>query len=213
MELESKLRPVKAAKLKLVILQATIDLIGEGSFKDLHINDLCDKVNISKVTLFKYFPQKEDILLYYMRIWTFHRAVEMRNSGKKGVEGIFFMADKLSESYERNPGLTLSFIGHLANTQVIQKPFPVKEDEKRSLYPDIPNVETIEIQSIEQLLETFLLEAIFNREITKSSNTKDLTYTIVSVIYGTILTAHIHRITPSKLFFRRNVEMVLDGLK
>lgn len=213
MEVETKLRPIKAAKLKLVILQATIELIGDGSFKDLHISELCDRVNISKVTLFKYFPQKEDILLYYMRIWTFHRAVEMRNCEKKGINGVLFLADKLSESFEKHPGLILSFIGHLANTQVIQKPFPVKEEEKKILYPDIQNVGTIEIQSLEQLLETFMLEAIFGREITKSSNTKDLTYAVVSSIYGTILTAHIHRIVPSKLYFRRNVETVLNGLK
>ena len=213
MEVQSRLRPVKAAKLKLAILQATIDLIRDGSFKELHISELCNKIHISKVTLFKYFAQKEDILLYYMRIWTFHRAVELSENGKKGINGIFYIVDKLSESYERHPGLILSFIGHLANTQTIQRPFPVKEDERRMLYPNNENISDIEIKSLEQLLETFILEAIFNRQITKNSNTKELTNAVVSIIYGTILTAHTHRINPSKLYFKRNIELILSGLK
>ena len=213
MEDISKLRAVKAAKIKLAILQATIDLVGHGSFKDLHISELCKRVAISKVTLFRYFPRKKDILLYYMRIWTFHRAVELNENGKKGIEGIFFIVDKLSESFEKRPGLILSFIGHLASTQLIQKPFPIKEAERKMLYPQVDHIKKVEILSLEQLLETFLLEAIFNNEITKSSNPKDLTYSIVSVIYGSLLTAHIHHIKPSKLYFQRNTQIVLNGLK
>jgi len=213
MEENSKLRAVKAAKLKLAILQATIDLIRDGGFKELHISDLCKKTNISKVTLFKYFPQKEDILLYYMRIWTFHLAVELKGSSKKGIEGVFHIVDKLSESFERHPGLVLGFVGHLANTQTIQKPFPVKEEERRMLYPKVEDITQIEIKSLEQLLENFLLEAIFTKEITKSGNPRDLAYSIVSVIYGTLWTAHIYRVNPSKLYFRRNIEMLLNGLR
>jgi AcrR family transcriptional regulator len=213
MEENPKLRAKKAAKLKLAILQATIDLIRDGGFKELHISDLCNRTSISKVTLFKYFPKKEDILLYYMRIWTFHLAVDLQTNKKKGVAGVYYIVDNLSESYERHPGLALSFLGHLANTRIIQKPFPVKEEERRMLYPNEADIGDIEIKSMEQLLENFLLEAILSQEITKSGNPKDFAYSIVSILYGTLLTAHIHRIRPSKLYFRRNVDLVLNGLR
>ncbi|MDH5475586.1 MAG: TetR/AcrR family transcriptional regulator, partial [Cyclobacteriaceae bacterium] len=65
----SKIRNIKAARIKTKILEETKSLIGKGSFKDLYVAELCERVKISKVTLFKYFPQKEDILLYYQRIW------------------------------------------------------------------------------------------------------------------------------------------------
>ena len=212
MEIKSGVRSQKSAKLKLAILSATTRLIGERSFKELHISELCEAVNISKVTLFKYFPQKEDILLYYMRVWALHRTVELSINGKTGVSGIHHLVDKLSETFERHPGLVLSYVGHMANIQIIQKPFTVKEAERKILYPDLENIKSIEIKSLEQMLETFLLEAIFNREITGSSNTQDLTYMVVSVIYGAVLTAHIHRIKPTKLYFRRNIETVLKGM-
>ena len=57
------LRKEKAARIKVQVLDQTLRLIGKKSFDDLYIEDLCAKVKISKVTLFKYFPQKEDILL------------------------------------------------------------------------------------------------------------------------------------------------------
>lgn len=206
-------RLLKSAKLKLAILQAVIDLIDKRSYKELHIKEVCDRVRVSKVTLFKYFPQKEDILQYHMRVWAFHRAVELHQKSKKGIEGILYIVDKLAESYERRPGLTLGFIGQLANSSVFPKPFPVKLEERQLLYPKMDDIEEIKIQSLEQLLETYILDSIFHSEITKSSNTTDLTNLLISIIYGTVVSAHIHRIDSPRLYFRRNVEMVLNGLK
>ena len=57
------LQKEKAARLKVQVLDHTLKLIEKKSFDDLYVDDLCAKVKISKVTLFKYFPQKEDILL------------------------------------------------------------------------------------------------------------------------------------------------------
>src|SRR5277367_2360065 len=91
------LRKEKAARLKLSVLDQTVKLIGKKSFDDLYVDEICNKVKISKVTLFKYFPQKEDILSYYFRVWCLRRAVELHDKPKEGVQGILFLFDKLSE--------------------------------------------------------------------------------------------------------------------
>ena len=72
------LRKEKAARLKLAVLEQTVRLIGKKPFDDLYVEDICDKVKISKVTLFKYFATKEDILSYYFRVWCLRRVVELR---------------------------------------------------------------------------------------------------------------------------------------
>ncbi len=91
------LRKEKAARLKVQVLDHTLKLIGKKSFDDLYVDDLCAKVKISKVTLFKYFPQKEDILLYYFRIWCLTRSTELLVKPREGLQGIYFLFDKLSE--------------------------------------------------------------------------------------------------------------------
>lgn len=207
------LRKEKAARLKLAILDGTLKLIGKKSFDDLLVDEICAKVKISKVTLFKYFPQKEDILLYYFRLWCLKRAVELYDKPKEGLAGITFLFDKLSEDAETHPGIILSLFAYLADLRRNLRPFPVKVEEKKLLFPDLENIGAIEIQSVDQMFEKFSLEAIFKKEITKTSSTRDITQVLMSVFYGSVLTAHINQISTLKIFFRKNVELTLKGLQ
>ncbi|MBS1557614.1 MAG: TetR/AcrR family transcriptional regulator [Bacteroidetes bacterium] len=207
------LRKEKAARLKLAVLDATLKLIGKKSFDDLYVDEICAKVKISKVTLFSYFPQKEDILLYYFRIWCLRRAVELAEKPKEGTQGIYFLFDKLSEDCETYPGINLSLFAYLADLKRNLKPFPVKAEEKKLLFPEVENIKSIEIQSVDQLFEKFSLEAIFKKEITKTSSTRDIAQLLTAVFYGSVVTAHINQIAPYKLFFRKNIEFILKGLQ
>jgi AcrR family transcriptional regulator len=206
------LRKEKAARLKVQVLDQTLKLIGKKSFDDLYVDDICAKVKISKVTLFKYFPQKEDILLYYFRMWCLTRSVEMTQKPREGLAGVYYLFDKLSEECEEHPGLMLSLVGYLSDFKRSPKPFPIKAEEKKLMFPEIPNITTIEILSLDQMVEKFTLEAIFKKEITKTINTRDITHMMLAVFFGGIVIAHINHQSPLKIFFRRNIDLLLKGL-
>lgn len=207
------IRKEKAARLKVHVLDQTLKLIGKKSFDDLYVEDLCAKVKISKVTFFKYFPQKEDLLLYYFRIWCLSRAVELRQKPREGLAGIYYLFDKIGEECEARPGLILSMVGYLADAKRPPKPFPVKMEEKMILFPDEPDVHAVEIMSLDQMLEKFTLEAIFRKEITKTSSTRDITNLFMMAFFGCVITAHLSQQSPVKLFFRRSLDMLLKGLQ
>jgi len=206
------LRKEKAARLKLSVLDQAIRLIGKKSFDDVYVDEICAKAKISKVTLFKYFPQKEDILLYFFRVWCLHRAVELKDKPKEGMQGITYLFDKLSEDCETHPGMILRLFAYLADMKRLPKPFPVKVEEKKLLYPDIVDIHKIEIQSVDQMFEKFALEAIFKKEITKTTNTRDVTQILTTLFYGSVITAHINQLSQLKYFFRRNLELLLKGM-
>jgi AcrR family transcriptional regulator len=207
------LRKEKAARLKVHILENTLKLIGKKPFEDLYVDALCAKVKISKVTFFKYFPQKEDILLYYLRIWCLDRVIELQAKPREGLQGILYLSDKLSESCEQHPGIMLSLVGYLSDVKRSVKPFPVKAEEKVIIHPTVPNVQSIEIQSLDQMLEKFTLECLFKKEITKTSSTRDITNLFLTILLGSILTGHINQISPLKFFFRKNIDLVVKGLQ
>ncbi len=207
------LRKEKAARLKLSVLDHTMRLIGKKSFDDLYVDEICEKVRISKVTLFKYFPAKEDILLYYFRVWCIKRAVELRDKPREGQAGVSYLFDKLSEEAETYPGIVLSLFAYLADLRRPPKPFPMKPEEKKLLFPDIKDIQSIEILTLDQMFEKFSLEAIFRKEITKTSSTRDLTNLFTSLFYGSILTAHLLQLDQLKFFFKRNIEMTMKGLQ
>ena len=206
------LRKEKAARLKVQVLDQTVKLIGKKSFEDLYVDDICAKVKISKVTLFKYFPQKEDILLYYFRMWCLTRSVEMTQKPREGMSGIYYLFDKLSEECEEHPGLMLSLVGYLSDFKRSPKPFPIKAEEKKLVFPEIANITAIEILSLDQMIEKFTLESIFKKEITKSINTRDITNMILTVFIGGIVIGHINHQSPLKIFFRRNLDLLMKGL-
>ena len=206
------LRKEKAARLKVSVLEHTLKLIGKKSFDDLFVDDICAKAKISKVTLFKYFPQKEDILLYYFRIWCLKRAVELNDKPREGVAGITYLFDKLSEEFETHPGIVLSLFAYLSDLRRPPKPFPVKLEEKKLIYPNKENIGEIDIQSVDQMFEKFTLEAIFKKEITKTASTRDTTNLLTTIFYGSLVTAHIQQIGNIKFFFRKNVELMIKGL-
>lgn len=206
------LRKEKAARLKIQVLDYTLKLIGKRPFEDLYVEDLCDKVKISKVTLFKYFPAKEDILLYYFRVWCLQRAVELTQKPKEGMNGIYYLADKLSESFDEHPGIVMSLVAYLSDIKRSPKPFPLKVEEKKLLFKDLENIQSIEILSLDQMLEKFVLEAIFKKEITKATSTRDITNLFLATLLGGLITAHLNQVSPIKMFFKRNLDLMVRGL-
>lgn len=206
------LRKEKAARLKVQVLEHTLKLIGKKAFEDIYVEDICEKVKISKVTFFKYFPQKEDVLLYHFRIWCLGRAVEQRQKPREGMQGVYFLLDRLSEECENHPGLMLSLIGYLADSKRPAKPFPVKAEEKKLCFPETEDIISIEILSLDQMLEKFVLEAIMKKEITKTSSTRDITNLFTTIFLGSIVSAHLGQQSPLKLYFRRNMDNLMRGL-
>lgn len=211
--IEVGVREKKSARIKLDILIASVQLVGKKSFTDLYVEDICDRAGTSKVTFFKYFPQKDDILLYYLRTWCLDRAVELYHQPKEGIDGILYLFDKVADTYERNPGLILSLISYFTSLSRPPSPFPIKSVERRILYPREEHLDKIQIMSIHQMMEKFLLEAIFKKQITQSSHTKELANLFITVLYGSIVTAHLEQISPIRAFFRRNIDTLLKGLR
>ena len=80
------IREKKSAVLKVHILQSTLELLGKKSLKELYVDEICEKVKISKVTFFKYFPLKEDLLLYYYRVWCLENVIKIGTTKKEGLD-------------------------------------------------------------------------------------------------------------------------------
>jgi AcrR family transcriptional regulator len=204
-------REQKSAKLKLLILQCTLELSLQKSFKDIHVQEICQKCKISKVTFFKYFPQKEDILLFYFRIWSIRCAVDLSKNKKEGLDAVYFLFERIGKEYERNRHMILSLVGYLVNTERPHSPFPVKAAEKKLLFPEASQSD-LSMTNLHQMMEKFLLEAIFKKQITKIADASVLTNIFITLFYGNILTAHLRQ-QPLKLVLHRSFNNLLKGLR
>src|SRR5215470_9537722 len=64
------LREKKFARVRLAILSAVLRLMQERSLAAISVREICDVAQVAPATFFNYFPSKEDVLVYYMRLWS-----------------------------------------------------------------------------------------------------------------------------------------------
>ena len=74
------------------LLQEFLTRLADAPFNDIYVEDVCQEVGISKVTFFKYFYSKEEIVYYFILKWEYERSYELHQNmyhGRAGIEHIF----------------------------------------------------------------------------------------------------------------------------
>ncbi len=82
------LRERKKYQTMLSILDEFLLSLESHHFDEIHIEDVCNRVSISKVTFFRYFISKEEVLDYFVLQWCYQRSVEIDKGTYLGIDGI-----------------------------------------------------------------------------------------------------------------------------
>ncbi len=188
---ELSLREKKSARLKLTILESSLELIGNRPFKDLHIEEICEKAEISAVTLYKYFPQKEDILIYYFRIWCLHRSVEQQDAKITGILAIEYLFESAAQEITEKPGLMYSLIGIMAELKEFPPSMEPSFAEKYILYPDVLGLAEKPVPDLKVLFLRHLREAIEKKEISPQIETVEVMKILQTIFWGGAVSARL----------------------
>ena len=186
------LREIKKARSKIAIFKAALDLIGETSFREVKVEDICRKAEVSTVTFFKFFPQKEDLLIYFMRLWLTDRLIELKEQPKRGIGAIRHLFQTVAFGASRKPGLMLSLIGYLAEVNMHPNMPVLSDAEIRILYPGKEELVDAEAPELGELFGRFIGEAKEDGDIPAHVPTEDLVKAMFTIFYGAYLTAHIY---------------------
>lgn len=192
MKEKPSLRELKKARTKIELFHTTLNIIEEKSFRFIRVEELCEHVEISKVTFFKIFPRKEDILIYFMRIWLTDCMLEIEDTNKKGTTALRHIFEKVSEQAKTHPGLMLSLIAFLSEEKMHPCMPHVTEAEIYLLYPDQQErVQTL-IPDLSQVFTTCVEEAKSTGDITNKLETSHIVKLLHTIFYGAYLTAHLY---------------------
>ena len=72
------LRKINFVKTRTTILKAVTNLLKQEEFSAITVDEICQKAQISRGTFFNYFPTKDHIFHYYLRIFTIKIALRIK---------------------------------------------------------------------------------------------------------------------------------------
>ncbi|WP_442600715.1 TetR/AcrR family transcriptional regulator [Paenibacillus sp. KN14-4R] len=185
------LRELKKARNKIALYEASLSLMGEKMFREVMLDDICRKAEVSRVTFFKYFERKEDLLLYFMRVWLTERIIEIEDEGKSGFSSVRHLMHKVAEQNRERPGLMPSLISFLAEMKMHPCMPEMSQAETLLLFP---NHEDIGAQSpnMFDLFHRCMTEAKMNGKLKNGITVEMAVQVLFTVFYGAFLTAQLY---------------------
>ena len=164
---------------------------------------MCEEVNISEVTFFKYFEVKDEILQFYMAVWNYKREMIIQKSGrKKGKDAIFDIFESISQTVMSRE-IMLSLVCYFAKIRERSKSIVLEDWEKWILFPEKPYIipMSLDEQLILHINESFELDQLNFKVIKKTKDLKKVLNVLLGTIYfGTPLIAKIENYSLFQLY-------------
>lgn len=189
------LRKINYVKTRTTILKTATNLLKQQSFSDITVDEICQKALISRGTFFNYFPTKEHVFHYYLRIFTVKIALRMQQ-----WDANLSFEDKLTEMYgwfleekQYNKFLS-SYINFVLSVGEESNEMKLIDAEFVYFFTGINEEEYVKYNelTLSKLFADICKEAKQKGEITLSVDEKELSSLAIGIVTGAYLSDHIN---------------------
>ena len=183
-------RTQNAAQIRYKVINYVTQACQTRDFNKIHVTEICQAANISKVTFFKYFDHKEDILMLYKSIINTGICIEVSQREISSIGGLDYVIHRFANIIRESPSLASELVSALLRSKPPFLPVILTDADKAFFFPDV-RFEEVNILSFWNLIEGFMLEGVLNREITRMADASELATMFMSTLYGGIVASHI----------------------
>lgn len=181
--------PLKDRKFAKTRTNLTFALLTELESKPLEtikIKDLCEIAEVSEPTFYNYFPEKGDLILHYIQIWSlqvsvFAKEKKLSESGWGMLSALFRYTAKESK---KNPRVLLEIISFQAKHKKTLQELKLTAAERVLLFPNFAGIEEVAADGVEGIIQKALSMALENGELPVSTNGKSLALALASCFFG-----------------------------
>ncbi|MGG4094673.1 TetR/AcrR family transcriptional regulator [Paenibacillus lautus] len=207
MDPDIPLRELKKAKNKIALYEAALSLMSDRMFSQVMAEDICRRAEISKVTFFKFYQRKEDLLIYFMRVWLTERVIEIDTEGKKGFQAFRHLLSQVANEHQLRPGMMPSLISFLAE-QNMQPCMPELSSAEVSLL--FPGHEEAGSKSpnMYDLFQQFMKEEEQAGRLNKTFTLEQAVQICFTIFYGAFLTAQLYNSTEISRFYETHLGLL-----
>lgn len=206
------LREKKKARTKLRLLEIVVSMLREKTFDEIVVDAVCDQAEISKVTFFKYFSQKEELISYFMRVWCFRRTVESYDAARRGLTAVYRLfeeATRESANYPKARYMMISLVSFLSQLQYRPALFDLDKAEKMLLFPGNRDAWEWPVLTLDQLILKYLREAVADKELAGDFNLQFMTKALVTIFYGVPVSGVIFQESDIPGYYRMHLDLLL----
>ena len=183
------LRERKYARTKLALLRTAIEKLRDKPLGDITVKELCEEVQICEATFFNYFPKKDDLLHYFIRIWTLEVTLKAREAvgERAGLAFIEHIFKSTGQELAEHPRIMQEIIGHMAldpHGTRCEGPRELTLAECRQAFPELKCVESLPEVQLEHVFRPALERAVELRELPAEVDLDAARLALVSIFFG-----------------------------
>ncbi|OZB96039.1 TetR/AcrR family transcriptional regulator [Paenibacillus sp. XY044] len=201
------LRELKKAKTKVALYESTLTLLGRGMFRDVMLDDICRMAGISRVTFFNLFRKKEDLLVYFMRLWLTWRIIEIGQQRLRGFAAIRHLFAQAARQTEEYPGIMPSLIAFLSEMNMHPCMPELSLAEVLLLFPG-HDEEGMVSPDMFALFHRCVLEAAEDGTLRQSIPPEHAVQCLFTAFYGAFLTSQLYADSDVMAFYEVQLRLI-----
>ena len=207
------LREKKFARVRLAILSVVLQLMKERSLAEISVREICEVVQVAPATFFNYFPSKEDVLVYYMRLWSIPVTLQCRAVAEQRtvLDAVVTVFDYTAREMEQYPRLMFEIIAYIAHATEPPHPSSLTRAERLLAFPDLPDAEDVEPQSIDELFTALLKQAVHAGELPSSLETEAVARLLKTIFYGVPLATRREGVLTIRRAYHEALDILLES--
>ncbi len=181
------LRQRKYARTRLSLLGALTAQLETRTYEAVRVKDLCAAAEISEASFFNYFERKEDLLVYFIQIWSlsvgWHAQHVLAERG--ALAAIADVFARTAADVAAHPRVMAEVIAFQAR---LEAPPPLRDPtlaERLAAYPDLPGIDALPARGLDAILPELLAAAKAHGELPRDADTEFVFLNLSSIFFGT----------------------------
>jgi len=210
---EYSLREKKYARTKVGLMNAFVERLRSKRFDDISIREVCQEAEIAEGTFFNYFPEKIDVISYFLYLTTLKMIWKAQKTTpeKKYLPLINSLFSQVSERLDNN-----NVIYEIISVLLVQAQKPKKVEisgfEKKLAFPDCAGIEKTPAVIMDEWLKECVTLALKNGEMPSKTNVDDTVTSLMTILTGTMLSTRFNHKNSRDYHYIRQLKALWKGL-
>lgn len=208
------LRETKHARTKLAIMKVFMERLEYDRFEDICVKEVCKAAEVAQGTFFNYFPEKIEVIAYYLRLSTMRMVWKAKKDARPGkylglVDAIF---DQISKEWNTDH-IVYQVLSVLARQTERPKSVSIPEVEKKLAFPLCDGIEYIPSLRLSEWFKEWIDKALDNGELPAGVNADDVVVALMAIIGGTLLATRFgNSVDKRGYYYKHHLKVFWRGL-